>query len=232
MTIMNPLHAVAGKGPAGRPSLPYFLLFLLVALLGGCAGPDAPNRKNFTEAINRSIADSIFINLDELPVAAFNGGHGGRRLSKLEQRFEPGDHYLKVPKSLIADSRMELFLDDLVRHGVLIPWMQSYYTGQGLFDRPVDIYLFKAAGLRYARPVRQAGQTGYAFFCGRPVVDRILGWVEPRVSNGTKITSVRFRARLADVPDWSSRLGGYLDASLRSEHEAMLVLTPNGWRTP
>lgn len=217
---------------SGLPSILICLsVILLMAGMTGCSNPKDANRKNFTEAINKAIADSIFIGIQEMPVSEFNGGHGGRRLAKIEQRFETGDHYLKVPKLLFSDRKQELLIDDLVKKGVIIPWMSAFYTGQGLFDLPVDVYLFKSSGLRYAKPVRNGSSLVYVFYCGRPGVDKIIEWTEPGESNGAKITSVRYKARLDDAPDWSSGLKRYFDEGLQTEKDAMLVLTNNGWRT-
>jgi hypothetical protein len=216
----------------GEPLILICLSFiLLLAGMTGCSNPKDASRKNFTAAINRAIADSIFIGIQEMTVSEFNGGHGGLRLAKLEQRFETGDHYLKVPKPLFADRKQELLLEDLVKKGIVIPWMSAYYTGQGLYDLPNDVYLFKSSSLRYAKPVRNGASLLYAFYCGKPGVDRIVEWTEPGESNGVTITSVRYTARLDDAPDWSSGLKRYFDESLRTEKAAMLVLTDSGWRT-
>jgi hypothetical protein len=212
-----------------RACFSIFLLLAAVTGLTGCSNPRDANKKNFTEAINKAIADSIFIGLDEMPVSEFNGGRGGHRLAKIEQRFETGDHYLKVPKLLFGDRKRELLLDDLTKKGIVIPWMNAFYTGQGLFDFPNDVYLFKSAKLRYAKPVRSGGSLVYAFYCGKPAVERIIEWTEPGDSNGMKITSVKYKARLDEVPDWSSSLKKYYDESLQNDKEAMLVLTNNGW---
>jgi hypothetical protein len=208
-----------------------FSVVLLLAGMTGCSNPRDANRKNFTEAINKAIADSIFIGIQEMTVREFNSGHGGRRMAKIEQRFETGDHYLKVPKPLFADRKQELLLQDLVKKGIVIPWMGGYYTGQGLFDLPNDVYLFKSTSLHYAKPVRNGASLVYAFYCGKPGVDRIIEWTEPGVSNGVTITSVRYKARLDAVPEWSSGLKKYLNEGLQAEKDAMLVLTDKGWRT-
>ncbi len=228
---MKPFFALNSGRSFSRFSLSVLLVLAALAGMAGCSDPKAPNRTNFTEAINKAIADSIFISLEEMSVAEFNGGHGGHRLAKIEQRFETGDHYLKVPKLLFGDRKRELLLDDLSKKGIVIPWMNAFYTGQGLFDFPNDIYLFKSAKLRFAKPVRSGGSLVYAFYCGKPGVDRIIEWTEPGESNGMKITSVRYKARMEDVPEWSSTLNKYFDESLQAEKETMLVLTSNGWRT-
>lgn len=207
------------------------MLLTVTSVMSGCSDPKAPNRKNFTDAINRAIGDSIFVSLEEIPVSEFNGGHGGRRLSKLDQRFETGDHYLKTRKMLFNDRKKELLVSDLVEKGMLIPWMEGYYTGRGPFDAPVDVYLFKAAQVHHAQLARAGTTVFYQFYCGKPGVSKIVSWTEPGSSTGVTISSVTYQARLTDAPEWASSLRKYLDESLGGEKEAMLVLTPEGWRT-
>jgi hypothetical protein len=210
-------------------TLSLLLMLTLVAGLSGCSDPKAANKKNFTAAIDKAIADSIFISLDEMSIAEFNGGHGGRRLARIEQRFENGDHYLKIRRLLFTDEKRELLVEDLVRHGIIIPWVDAYYTGQGIIDFPSDVYLFKAGNLHFARPVKVDGNAAYAFFCGKPGVDRIIGWTEPAESNGIRMTSVKYTAKLFGVPEWASRIKDYYNNRLRSEKETILVLTDKGW---
>jgi hypothetical protein len=210
-----------------------FILLMLAGLAGlsACSNPQAPNRRNFTAAINRAISDSIFVSLEEMSVGEFNGGHGGRRLAKFEQRFETGDHYLKIRRQLFSDRKRELLIADLVRSGILIPWMDGYYTGQGPSDTPWDIYLFKTAQLRHARAIPASGSLYWQFYCGHPGVEKIVGWTEPGEASGVKVSNVTYRARLFDSPGWVSGLGKYLDETLGGDKEAMLVLGPDGWHT-
>ncbi|NTU92307.1 MAG: hypothetical protein HGA60_10410, partial [Chlorobiaceae bacterium] len=39
------------------------MLLTVTSVMSGCSDPKAPNRKNFTDAINRAIGDSIFVSL-------------------------------------------------------------------------------------------------------------------------------------------------------------------------
>lgn len=207
------------------------LLFGVASAITGCSKPTDANRRNFTDAINVAIADSIFIGFEEMPVIEFNSGYGGRRLARTEQRFETGDRYLKVPRQLFNDRKRALLIEDLVGHDILIPWMKGYFTGQGPFDIPNDIYLFKAAHLSKAKVFRSGAATIHQFYCGKPGVGKIVGWTEPGKSNGVTITSVSYQVKLFDSPDWSSSLRKYLDETLSGEKNAMLVLTAEGWRT-
>ena len=209
--------------------LSLLLMLALVTGLAGCSDPKSANKKNFTAAIDKAIGDSIFISFDEMSIAEFNGGHGGRRLGKIEQRFENGDHYLKIRRQLFTDEKRELLVEDLVRQGVIIPWMNAYYTGQGVIDFPSDVYLFKAGKVHFAKPVKTDGNAGYAFFCGKPGVDSIIGWTAPAESNGIRMTSVKYTAKLFGVPEWASRIKDYYNNRLRSEKETILVLTDKGW---
>lgn len=228
------MHVASSPGGHLSKNRSLFILLLLlaaVAALSGCSDPKAANRQNFTDAINHAIGDSIFVSLEEMPVSEFNGGHGGIRLAKLEQRFETGDRYLKSRKMLFNDRKRELLIADMVAKGILIPWMEGYYTGQGPYDAPSDVYLFKAAQQHNAHAVPAGGTVFYQFYCGRPGVEKIVKWTEPASSSGSTISSVTYRARLVDSPEWATGFRKYLDESLKGDKQAMLVLTPEGWRT-
>ena len=202
------------------------LLGLMVATLTACSKSESGNREQFAAAINRAVGDSIFVTLEEMPRSEFERGYSEASPIAASQRLKPGDSYVKSRHIVFNNPYQSSCLAALVASGVLIPWREGYYTGQGPNDAPWDVYLFKASQHKRGTAFKIVGNVFWQFYCGRYAVDSITGWSKPDISNGETAISVTYRLKQIDAPEWAH--GGSVDLNFRDERKAILILTPNG----
>lgn len=200
------------------------VLFLCASALSACSDPKAANEGNFAKVINES-ADSLVVFLDEMPVEEFNKKAGGDH-TKLD-----GDHYLKVTSasSFGVDSARIALVNDLVKNNVISLVKKGLVDSPVLFRTEEDVYLLKADNVKQAIVKQKSRGMQYGFYCGKPVVDKVLSWTEPGNVNGFTVTQVKYTAKVGDAPKWASDILKRYNDELAKERSTVLVLTNKGW---
>lgn len=213
------------------------VLILVVAVLGACSNPKAPNKANFEKAINAWIGENPpCIDVPRSPVCAV--GHADPKAFPLY--VEPADS--PNPMRRATQERALKPFQALADAGLLKAEQVQINIDGGPFatgpaTRTVAAYSLTPEGEEAlsTRTSRMAGQVP-AFCYGAPKVKEIVRFTEPADMMGATISRVEYTYQVKDQPAWTRTPALQAafpqlvrDSADTLEGRAAVVLTNEGW---